>query len=215
MACVRIQVNCLRPQVGVVRFAARAIRCGAVVAARTDTLYGLLADARRDRSLRALFRLKGRPETKPILVLIDRLSRVHEIACDIPEGFYAVAEAFWPGPLTVVLTAKPEFRGLLTAGKDTVAVRLPGSPLARALARQAGCPLTGTSANLSGRPGARSPDEVRRQLGRRLPLLLDSGSVGRPQASTILDLASGEPRILRAGPIGAAALGGVLPGILR
>ncbi len=212
---MRVPVNHFCPQVGVVRAAARLIRCGEVIAARTDTLYGLFADARRDRSIRSLFRLKGRPETKPVLVLIDSLARVREIACDIPGEFDVVAQSFWPGPLTIVLTAKPDFRGILTAGRDTVAIRLPRSALVRALVRQAGCPLTGTSANLSGRKGARSADEVYRQMGRRLPLLLDSGSVERPQGSTILDLSSGNPRILRTGRISSVAVGRVLPGLRR
>ncbi len=210
--CVPVQVNRFHPQVATVRAAARVIRSGEVIAARTDTLYGLLADVRRQRSLRALFRLKERPETKPILVLVDSMRRVREIACDVPDVFDVVAKAFWPGPLTIVLTARPEHRGILTGGKSTVGIRWPRSPLVAALVRQSGCPLTGTSANLSGRAGATSVQDVRRQLGRRLPLLLDSGPVDRPQASTVLDLVSGQPRILRAGRISDAAIARVLRG---
>lgn len=200
----------LRPGVEAVRRGAEAIRRGEVIAAPTDTLYGLLADARNERALRRLFRVKGRPEGKPILLLIDMLSRVRQIARDIPDEFHAVAEAFWPGPLTIVLPAKPEISGIVTAGRGTVAVRLPRSPLVRALSRQANCPLSGTSANLSGRVGARSATEVCSQLGARLPLVLDAGRVARPLPSTILDLASGRPRILREGRIGPAAIGRAL-----
>ena len=204
--CLRVPVNPFSPAVEVVRQAAREIRRGQVIAAPTDTLYGLLGDARREGALRAIFRAKRRPSSKPILLLVDSLARARQVTRDEPALFSTLAGAFWPGPLTMVLPARGNLPAKVTAGLDTVAVRLPRSPLVRALARRAGCPLTGTSANLSGRPGARSPGEVEAQLGDRLPLILDSGRVARPVPSTILDLASGEPRILREGRIGAAAI---------
>ncbi len=172
-----------------------------MVAAMTDTLYGLLADARNERALTRVFRAKGRPDNRPVLLLVDRLSRVDEIARDLPEAFFVLARTFWPGPLTMVLRGRPEVSSKVTAGRDSVAVRLPRSPLVRALARQSGCPLTGTSANLSGRAGARTADEVCAQLGTRLSLALDSGRVARPVASTILDLTSPRPTVLREGRV--------------
>lgn len=199
--CLRVPVNPLRPALDAVRLGAEQIRRGRVIAAPTDTLYGLLADARSERALRAIFRAKRRPATKPILLLVDSLARVRQVARDDSKLFATLATEFWPGPLTIVLPAKGNLPPMVTAGLDTVAVRLPSSPLVRALGRQAGCPLTGTSANLSGRAGARSADEVQAQLGDRLPLILDSGRVTRPVPSTILDLASSEPRILRQGRV--------------
>ena len=208
--CARLRVNALRPEAAVTRRGAEAIRHGKVIAAPTDTLYGLLADARNRKALRQVFRIKGRAESKPVLLLIDSRRQISGIAREIPVAFEVLADAFWPGPLTMVLPARPEIPAIVTAGRDTVAVRLPRSPLVRALARQAGCPLTGTSANLSGRAGARSASEVSAQLGPRLPLLLDAGRVARPVPSTIVDLASGRPRMLREGRIGAADLARVL-----
>ncbi len=204
--CARLTVDVRRPDLDTVRRASSALRRGEVVAALTDTVYGLLADATDPAAIGRVFRAKGRPDSKPVLVLIDRLSRVRDLAEEIPEAFATVASRFWPGPLTVVLPAKPAVRGPLTAGMDTVAIRLPRSPLVRALARHANRPLTGTSANLSGRPGGRSADEVWAHLGSRIPLLLDSGAAARPVPSTIVDLASGRPRVLRNGPISRAAL---------
>lgn len=204
--CARVPVNALCPEVGLARRGAELIRRGKVIAAPTDTLYGLLANAGNRKALLEVFRIKGRPENKPVLLLIDSRRRIPRIAREIPEAFEVLADAFWPGPLTIVLPARPEVSSTVTAGRDTVAVRVPRSPLVRALARQAGCPLTGTSANLSGRPGARSASEVFAQLGRRLPLLLDGGRIARPAPSTILDLASDRPRILREGRVGSSEI---------
>lgn len=192
------------PRLEAARRAAEAIRQGEVVAARTDTLYGLLADAGNETVLRRLFRLKGRPENKPILVLIDSVDRLDGIVGGRPPGFLALASHFWPGPLTLVLPARPHLPELLTAGTGTVAVRLPRSPLVRGLARLARRALTGTSANRSGIPGARSAEEVAAHFGRRLPLILDSGRVARAEPSTIVDLAADPPRVLREGRIPAA-----------
>ena len=206
LGCARVPVNALCPQAGLARRGAQLIRHGSVIAAPTDTLYGLLADARNRKALREVFRIKGRPDNKPVLLLIDSRRRIPGIAREIPEAFKVLADAFWPGPLTMVLPARPEVSAIVTAGRDTVAVRLPRSPLVRALARQAGCPLTGTSANLSGRSGARSAGEVFAQLGRRVPLLLDAGRISRPAPSTIVDLASGRPGILREGRVGSSEI---------
>ena len=201
LGCLRISVNPRRPSPDALRLGADAIRRGQVIAAPTDTLYGLLADARNEDALRGIFRVKGRPESKPILLLLHSLSQVEEVAREIPDAFGALAEEFWPGPLTMVLLARDNLPPLVTAGLGTVAVRVPASALVRGLGEQAECPLTGTSANRSGRPGARSADEVQEQLGTRLPLLLDSGRVDRPEPSTIVDLHCGPPRILRKGRI--------------
>lgn len=204
--CTRLRVNPQRPEVAVVRRGAETISRGGVIAGPTDTIYGLFADAWNRSALRRVFRIKGRPENKPILVLVDSLKRVRDVADSIPDAFEVLAEAFWPGPLTVVVARRPGVPDAITAGRETIAVRLPRSPLVRALARQARCPLTGTSANLSGRPGARSADEVFSQLGSRLPLLLDAGRSPRGTPSTLVDLASSTPCVLRAGRIPSAAI---------
>ncbi len=199
-----------QPALEAVRRAAWEIRRGQVIAARTDTLYGLLADARKGAALRRLFRVKGRPESKPIPLLLDSMARLDQVARDLPPAFAGLAAAFWPGPLTLVLPARPDLPRQVTAGKGTVAVRIPDSPLVRALARHAKCALTGTSANLSGRSDARSPDEIVARLGSRMPLVLDSGRVRKALPSTIVDLTSERPRILRPGVVQQAEIERVL-----
>lgn len=205
-----MRVNVHRPEASIVRRAAETIRRGGVVAAPTDTLYGLLADARRPAAVREVFRIKRRPAHKPVLLLMDSLGRVRRVAHELPDALDAVAAAFWPGPLTVVLPARPDVPRSVTAGLSTVAVRVPRSPLVRALVRQAACPLTGTSANLSGRSGATTAREVFAQLGGRVTMLLDAGRVARPVPSTIVDLSSGTPCLLREGCIGQDAIDRVL-----
>lgn len=192
------------------RRAAAAIRRGALVAGPTDTLYGVFADASNPRAVRNLFRAKGRPESKPILLLIDSIDRLHGLVGTLPSSFAPLADRFWPGPLTLVLPAGAGVSQAVSAGTGTVAVRLPRSSLVRKLARRANCPLTGTSANRSGKVGARSGREVAQQLGGRIRLILDAGPVARPEPSTILDLCCDEPRLLRPGCIGLPEIQRVL-----
>ncbi len=204
--CTRLPVNASAPPLGAVRRASSEIRRGRVVAVRTDTLYGLLADASNAAALRRVFLAKGRPESKPILLLVDSEAQLARLVRYFPPEFAPLARAFWPGPLTMVLPASSRVPSLVTAGSGTVAVRRPASPLVRCLARHAGCALTGTSANRSGRGGARSAGEVVSQLRFRVPLVLDSGRVSEPEPSTIVDLTTGLPRILRQGRVSRAAI---------
>ena len=209
-ACLRLSVNSISPALGALRQASSEIRRGHVAAVRTDTLYGLLADSSNEVALRRVFRAKGRPERKPILLLVDSAAQLARLVRCFPPEFAALAHAFWPGALTMVLPASPRVSTLVTAGRDTVAVRQPNSPLVRSLARLTGRALTGTSANLSGRSGARSADEVVSQLGYRVPLVLDSGRVSKSDPSTIVDLTADRPRIIRPGWVSEAAIESVL-----
>ncbi len=201
--CDRLVVDLMRPGRPVLQPTASKIRRGSVVAIPTDTLYGLAADPFNEAAVRKIFRIKRRPETKPILLLIDSLHRLKGLIQAPPEHFHVLAEKFCPGPLTLILRADKNVPACITAGSGTVAVRLPRSPLVRALSRLTRRPLTGTSANISGRPGARSADEVERQIGTRLDLLLDAGRVTRSTPSTIVDLSGDSPKIVRAGAIPA------------
>jgi L-threonylcarbamoyladenylate synthase len=199
-----------RPSWPLIRRVAQRIRCGEVVAVPTDTVYGLAADPFREGAAERIFEIKRRPESNPILLLIDSLEQLNEVASDLPPTFRRIAAAFWPGPLTIVVPASPRVPSAITAGTGTVAVRLPAAPLIRRLIRASGCPLTGTSANLSGSPAATSANEVKRQLRGRVYHIVDGGNVdgGRSrlsQPSTILDLTS-EPRIVRQGAVSWAEL---------
>ena len=204
--CERLAVDLLRPERAVVARAARVIRAGGVAAVPTDTLYGLAADPFNAAAVKKLFRIKRRPENMPILLLVDSLQRMENLVARTPEGFRSLAARFWPGPLTMILPARPGVPRAVTAGSGTVAVRLPRSALIRSLVRLARRPLTGTSANLSGRAGGRSADEADRQLGALLDLLLDAGPAKRALPSTIVDLSGRAPRVVRSGAIPAAAI---------
>lgn len=183
--------------------AAAAIRDGEVVAIPTDTVYGLAADPFQPRAVERILRLKGRPEWKPILLLVESRRQVEALVARLPPAFERVAARYWPGPLTIVLPAAPSLGRWITAGTDTVAVRLPGSALTREIIRAARVPLTGTSANPSGRPPAQSAAQVREAFPAGLALILDGGPARSSAASTLLDL-TGEPRVLREGALPAA-----------
>ena len=195
-----LPVDPRRPDWGKVRRIASSIRRGAVVALPTDTVYGLAANPHDDKAVRRLFRLKKRPETKPILLLIDGWRRLAPLVSTFPPRFQEIASRFWPGPLTVILPASKSVPELITAGTGNVAVRCPGSPLIRMLSRSLRSPLTGTSANLSGLAAATTAKEVIRQFGTRLCYVVDGGRSAGRQVSTIVDL-SGEPCVIRSGAI--------------
>lgn len=196
----RLRINPQRPSWVELRRAAAAIRAGEVIAAPTDTVYGLTANPFHAGAVKRLFAIKGRPESNPILLLIDSREQLGLVAGDLPESFGRIAARFWPGPLTIVVPASAAAPSAITAGTGTVAVRLPASRIARSLIRAARCPLTGTSANVSGRPAATTAREVQLQLGKRVYYIVDGGRSRGRQLSTILDL-TGPPRILRRGAV--------------
>lgn len=185
--------------------AADLIRAGQVVAIPTDTVYGLAADPFQPAAVERLFRLKGRPENKPILLLVESRRQAEMLAARLPEAFERLAARFWPGPVTMILPAAPYVPDRITAGSGTVALRMPGSLLTRRLIAAARVPLTGTSANRSGRPAARSARQVEEQFRGAGLCLLDGGPSPGEAPSTILDL-TGEPRIVREGAVPAPAL---------
>ena len=195
-----IHVDPHRPSWPALRRAAAAIRAGEVIAVPTDTVYGLAANPFHPAAAERIFAIKGRPESNPILLLIDSRAQLGLVTENLPEPFDRIAARFWPGPLTIVLPASAATPAAITARTGTVAVRLPASRLVRSLIRAAGCPLTGTSANRSGRRAATTASEVRRQLRKRVYYIVDGGRSRGRQPSAILDL-TGRPRILRPGAV--------------
>ncbi len=200
-----IRVDPHRPSWAAVRRAAAAIRVGEVIAVPTDTVYGLAANPFDPGAVERLFAIKRRPESNPILLLIDSREHLALVARDLPKTFDRIAAHFWPGPLTIVLPANAAVPKTITAGTGTVAVRLPASRLVRSLIRAAGRPLTGTSANLSGRSAATTAREVQLQLGKQVYYIVDGGRSRWRRPSTILDL-TGRGRILRPGAVSWAQL---------
>lgn len=180
--------------------AARVIANGGVIAFRTDTFYGLGADPLNQKAVSAIRKLKGREETKPLLLLISDVGEVERFIASPSDLFRAVAIHHWPGPITLVGVACPQLPEELTAGTGTIGVRLPDNEEVRALVRACGGALTATSANLSGSPPARTAKETETYFPSGLGLIIDSGEVRATQPSTVLDL-SGKPRLIREGAI--------------
>lgn len=193
--------------------AVRALTDGGVVAFPTDTVYGLGARAFDPAAVERLYTAKVRPRSKAIPVLLATATDLPLVAREVPPTAGRLANAFWPGALTLILPRHPALPSILTADGDSVAVRVPDHPLARALIAASGAPLAATSANLSGRPSPVTAQEVTAQLGGRIDLILDGGPCPGGRPSTVLDLTRDPPRLLRAGPVTAAALRAILPHI--
>ena len=194
--------------------AAELLRQGRLVAVPTETVYGLAADATQEGAVRANYDAKGRPETKPLNVLVDGMAMVETVCRDISEDAYKLAEAFWPGPLTMILWGNGVLPPIVPARGETQGVRCPDHPDTLAVIRALGRPLACPSANLSGQPSPKSADEVLAQLGGRIDAVLDGGPCSVGVESTILDLTVAPYRILRQGGLSREAIEKVLDGPL-
>jgi L-threonylcarbamoyladenylate synthase len=183
-----LKVNSANPDPRVIRYAAGWLHRGAVIAVPTDTLYALATDPVNLSSVEEIFRVKGRPEQRALPILINSLTFAQALARDLPDNFYRLAQACWPGPLTLVVDASNRLPLKVTANTRRVALRWPKNKIVSDLIAEVGVPLTGTSANLSGSPTCESGDEVFRQLGDRLPLILDAGDTNGAAPSTIVEL---------------------------
>ena len=184
------------------RFQAAAIIArGGVIAFRTDTFYGLGADPFNQTAVRAIRELKGREESKPILILIADVGDVDRFIAERSALFDRVCERHWPGPLTLIGNARPELPEELTARTGTIGIRLPDGANVRELLRACGGALTATSANVSGQPPARTAKEVKASFPTGIELIIDGGEATATEPSTVLDLSRSEPRLIREGAI--------------
>ncbi len=190
--------------------AAEVLRAGGLVAMPTETVYGLGADAANAEALARIFALKGRPADHPLIVHIGDADQLGAWARDVPPLARRLADRFWPGPLTLVLRKQPTVPDLLTGGQDTVAIRMPGHPLALALLKAFGGGVAAPSANRFGRISPTAAEHVREEFGTSCPLVLDGGPCTVGIESTILSLADGQPRVLRPGGITPADLAEVI-----
>jgi len=208
----RIVINPLQPEPDRIAELAALLCAGAVVAVPTDTVYGLAADAADAAAVARVFAAKGREETKPLPIFIRDRAQARELAQAWPEAAERLAEAFWPGALTLIVPARRDLAAWLPAGQETIALRQPAHALVAALLAATGRALTGTSANRSGQAPCRSAAEVAAQLGDRIAAIADGGpSAPGAQPSTIVDVSGARPRLARAGAIPAAAIAAVVP----
>lgn len=194
-----------------IKHAAHLLLEGELVAFPTDTVYGVAGDALQHFAVRQIFEAKQRPRDKALPVFITQIDDLNQVARSVPNAAWPFLRQFWPGALTVVLHKSPNLPPELTAGQDTVAVRLPDHPVCHDLVARVGHPLAVTSANLSGRPSPTTAQEVAAQLGGRIALILDGGPTPTPHPSSIVDLSVSPPRLLREGDVTLAALREYLP----
>jgi len=193
--------------------AVEALRDGEVIAFPTETVYGLGADAQNPAAVRKVFELKGRPATHPLIVHLEHPRMLERWALDVPPAAQALAERFWPGPLTLVLRRAPAVDLAITGGQDTVAVRIPGHPVAQQLLRAFGGGIAAPSANRYGRVSPTRAEHVREEFGDAVPTVLDGGDCKIGLESTIVSCVDAVPRVLRPGSITLSQLREVVPGI--
>lgn len=204
------RVDAAVPDPDVIRRAAEVIRGGGLVAFPTETVYGLGANALDGRAVRRIFQVKGRPADNPLIVHVAGVGEVKDLVAELSPVALRLAERFWPGPLTLILPAASRIPREVTAGLDTVAVRMPAHAVALALIRAAGVPIAAPSANTSGRPSPTTAAHVAQDLGGKIEVILDGGPAPVGVESTVLDLTSDLPTILRPGGVTAEELAGVL-----
>jgi L-threonylcarbamoyladenylate synthase len=199
---------------GEIAAAVAALRRGELVGLPTETVYGLAADAANPAAVARIFALKGRPADHPLIVHLDSAAQLAQWCAHVPAQAEALAAAFWPGPLTMILPRAAWVPDAVTGGQDTVGLRCPAHPLALAVLQAFGGGLAAPSANRFGRISPTRAAHVRDEFGDRLPIVLDGGDCAIGIESTIVDLSGAVPRILRPGRISRTAIEGVI-GLVR
>ncbi|GAA4720645.1 L-threonylcarbamoyladenylate synthase [Brevibacillus fulvus] len=189
---------------------AKLLREGEIVAFPTETVYGLGANALSDQAVAKIYQAKGRPSDNPLIVHIADLTQLKQVVREVSERANRLIEAFWPGPLTLIMPKSAQVADLVTAGLDTVGVRMPDHPVALALIKQANVPVAAPSANRSGKPSPTTAEHVRTDLNGRIPYLIDGGTAGIGVESTVLDVTVEPPLILRPGGITAEQIAAVI-----
>lgn len=194
-----------------IKRAGEILRRGGLVAFPTETVYGLGANALIPDAVRATFTAKGRPSDNPLIVHITDKKDIFKVARELPSAAERLFDAFSPGPLTVILKKQPSVDDAVTAGLDTVAVRIPSHPVARALINAAGVPVTAPSANLSGKPSPTNAKHVTDDMNGRIDAIIDGGACSVGLESTVIDMSGEIPVILRPGGITPEQIRAVLP----
>lgn len=194
---------------GAIAAAAAAVKSGRLVVMPTDTVYGIGADAFDSPAVAALLAAKGRGRDMPVGVLVGSWNTIDGLVYSVPDSARELIRAFWPGALSLVVRQAPSLQWDLGDARGTVMLRMPLHPVAIDLLRETG-PMAVSSANVSGQPPATTASEAQRQLGDLVDVYLDGGTAEQQAASTIVDLTGDGPRLLREGPVSAAAVAAVL-----
>jgi L-threonylcarbamoyladenylate synthase len=207
-----LKISSDEPESHVIDYAAGFIKRGRVVGIPTDTFYGLSADPFNLSAIERVFQVKGRSETKALPILVNSIEQALTLVRDVPDTFLTLAHKFWPGALTLIVPATHGLPLKVTGNSGRVAIRWADSRITTALIAAAGGPITGTSANLSGFPSCTNAQQIVKQLGDRLPLVLDSGDTGGVLASTIVKLSDNEWTVVREGAIPESEIRSALGG---
>ncbi|MBN1399113.1 MAG: threonylcarbamoyl-AMP synthase [Bacteroidetes bacterium] len=194
-----IKISAENPDVQKIKEASEVLCSGGLVAFPTETVYGLGADALNTEAVQKIFKAKGRPSDNPLIVHIASLENIHQFAASVSEKGLQLAKRFWPGPLTLVFRKKENVPYEVTAGLETVALRIPDHSVTLELLRQFGGGIAGPSANVSGKPSPTSAEHVYNDLNGRIDLIIDAGPAKIGVESTVLDVTVDPPIVLRIG----------------
>lgn len=205
-----IQTKHLTASTADIEEAGRLLAAGELVAIPTETVYGLAANAFDSRAVARIFEAKGRPQDNPLIVHIAHLDALPALSRHVPDAAYRLADAFWPGPLTVIVPKSDRVPAVVSGGLATVAVRMPSHPVAQAILQAAGVPLAAPSANLSGSPSPTTVARVATDLDGRVAAIVDGGDCEVGVESTVVSLVGETPRLLRPGGITREQLEAVL-----
>ncbi|NLJ97707.1 MAG: threonylcarbamoyl-AMP synthase [Tissierellia bacterium] len=208
-----IKVNSLKPEKKAIIEGAELIKKGGLVAFPTETVYGLGANGLDPKAVAKLFTAKGRPQDNPLILHVYSIEQVRELVEDISEEAERLMRIFWPGPLTLLFKRGNKIPEIITAGLDTVAIRMPNNPIALELIKASGVPIAAPSANTSGKPSPTMANHVREDLWGKVNLIIDGGSTGVGLESTVLDLTGNKPIILRPGGITLENLQKIIPNV--
>lgn len=194
-----VPVDQIHPDMNVIRKAAEVIRNQGTVVFPTETVYGLGANAFSDEACRKIFSAKERPQDNPLIVHISSFSQLNEVAVDVPESIIETMKTLWPGPITILLKKSKKVPDVVTAGLDTVAVRMPGNPVALLLMKESGVPIAAPSANIATKPSIVDSETAIKDLSGRVDMILDGGKTFFGIESTIINVLSRPVELLRPG----------------
>ncbi|MBZ5528234.1 MAG: threonylcarbamoyl-AMP synthase [Acidobacteriia bacterium] len=210
MSAELLPINAQTPDAEAIRYAAHFLARGCVIGIPTDTLYGLAADPFNLAAVEEIYRVKGRPETRALPILVNSLEQAMTLSRELPQGFLRLAGTFWPGGLTLIVEASHRLPLKVTANTGRIALRWPANAIVTRLIEEFENPITGTSANISGFAACSNAQQVVKQLGERLPLIIDGGESGAALPSTIVELHGESWKIVREGAIAVAEIERIL-----
>ncbi|NLY77155.1 MAG: threonylcarbamoyl-AMP synthase [Tissierellia bacterium] len=208
-----VKVNRDNPEVELIKEGAELIKSGKLVAFPTETVYGLGANGLDEEAASKIFVAKGRPQDNPLILHVSSLEEVKQLVKSIPKQAEIIAEKFWPGPLTMIFERSSLIPDVITAGLDTVAIRMPDHKIALELIRASGVPIAAPSANTSGRPSPTIAQHVIEDLYGKIDMIIDGGATGVGLESTVLDLTGELPTILRPGGVTLEDLKPIIPDV--